>query len=164
MNSDPIRPPVLVFGVGNTLLRDDAVGLIVLSELERHQDKWGPDVEFLDGGTQGLALLDWLAGRDALLILDAVKLGAEPGTVHVLQKWDRAAVRASTAHESNVAELLEASALLGELPELVTIVGIEPQRVETGIGLSPAVRGAVSRAVEAATAAITEMVGRALRR
>jgi len=161
VNCGPIRPALLVLGVGNTLLGDDAAGLAVLSELERTREAWGPAVEFLDGGTQGLALLDRIAGRHALLILDAVKLGAAPGTVHVLRSWSHAAARASTAHESNVAELLEASALLGELPEHVTIVGIEPDRMETGIGLSAAVRDAVGRAVAAAKAAIMETVGAA---
>lgn len=159
MNDGSVRPAVLVVGVGNTLLGDDAAGLAVLSELERRQDVWGGAVEFLDGGTQGLALLDRIAGRRAVLILDAVKLGAAPGTVHVLGKWDHRAARASTAHESNVAELLEASALLGELPGHVTVVGIEPERVATGIGLSVAVSAAVESAVEAAAAALTEMVG-----
>jgi len=150
---------VLVVGVGNLLLGDDAAGLAVLAELESRRRVWDKAVEFLDGGTQGLGLLDRIAGHRALLILDAVKLGAAPGTVHVLPNWNGAAARATTAHESNVAELLQASALLGELPPRVTIVGIEPERVETGIGLSAAVRAAVADAAQAAATAIKEMAG-----
>jgi len=146
----PPKPSVLVLGVGNALLGDDGAGLLVLAELERDADKWGNEVEFLDGGTQGLALLDRIASRRALLVLDAVALGAEPGTVHVLRGWKHAGSRASTAHESNVAELLQASTLLGECPEHVTVIGIEPGRIETGIGVSDAVAHAVGEAVEAA--------------
>ena len=94
-------------------------------------------MEFLDRGTQGL-------------VLDAVALGAEPGTVHVLRGWKHEGERASTAHESNVGELLQASTLLGECPEQVTVIGIEPTRIETGIGVSEAVAPAVTEAVEAA--------------
>jgi len=146
----PPPPPVLVLGVGNVLLRDDGAGLLVLAELERDAAHWAGQVEFLDGGTQGLALLDRIAGRRVLLVLDAVALGAEPGTVHVLRGWSHAGERASTAHESNVAELLQASTLLGECPEQVTVIGIEPARIETGIGVSDAVAKAVGEAVEAA--------------
>ena len=77
-------------------------------------------------------------------------LGAEPGTVHVLRGWKHAGARASTAHESSVAELLQTSMLLGECPEQVTVIGIEPARIGTGIGLSDAVANAVGEAVEAA--------------
>ena len=146
----PPKPPVLVLGVGNALLGDDGAGLLVLAELERDAAEWGGQVEFLDGGTQGLALLDRIASRRALLVLDAVALGAEPGTVHVLRGWAHAGGRASTAHESNVAELLQASTLLGECPEQVTVIGIEPARIETGMGVSEAVAKAVGEAVEAA--------------
>ncbi|MGA9625972.1 MAG: hydrogenase maturation protease [Bryobacteraceae bacterium] len=103
-----------------------------------------------DGGTQGLALLDRIASRRVLLVLDAVALGAEPGTVHVLRGWKHAGERASTAHESNVAELLQASTLLGECPAQVTVIGIEPERIATGMGVSEAVATAVGKAVEAA--------------
>jgi len=120
----------------------------------------GDQVEFLDGGTQGLALLDRIANRRVLLVLDAVALGAEPGTVHVLRGWKHAGERASTAHESNVAELLQASMLLGECPEQVTVIGIEPERIATGIGVSEAVARGVGAAVETAR---RELAGRLIR-
>jgi hydrogenase maturation protease len=130
----PPKPPVLVLGVGKALLGDGGAGLLVLAESERDAARWGGQVEFLDGGSQGLALLDRIAGRRASLVLDAVALGTEPGTVHVLRRWKHAGERAFTAHESNVAELLQASTLPGECPEQVTVIGIEPARIETRIG------------------------------
>jgi hydrogenase maturation protease len=142
--------PVLVLGVGNSLLRDDGVGLRLLSELSRESGEWGGEVEFLDGGTQGLALLGRIAGRRGLLILDAVKTGAEPGAVHVLRSWRQVGERASTAHESNVSELLAVSALMGDCPEEVVIVGIEPGRIATGTELSEPVNGARGRALAVA--------------
>jgi hydrogenase maturation protease len=64
--------------------------------------------------------------------------------------WKHAGERASTAHESNVAELLQTSLLLGECPQQVTVIGIEPARIATGIGVSDSVAKAVGEAVEAA--------------
>ena len=42
-----------------------ARAFLVLAELERHADELGDQVEFLDEGTQGLALLDRIASRSA---------------------------------------------------------------------------------------------------
>jgi ribosomal protein S5 len=40
--------------------------------------------------------------------------------------------------------------LLGECPQQVTVIGIEPARISTGIGVSDAVAHAVGEAAEAA--------------
>lgn len=146
--------PVLVLGLGNLLLRDDALGLRLLQELAARR-VGDARVEFVDGGTQGLALVALLADRPAVLILDAMQLGAEPGTVHRLDDVGRRpqsgnAGGSGGAHQMNAGDLLLTSMLLGELPERVAIVGIEPAVVRTGIELSPAVVAAIPAAVELA--------------
>jgi hydrogenase maturation protease len=140
------RAPILVLAVGNQLLSDDGVGLVLIEELEREMRTGS--VEFLDGGTQGLALLGYLSGRQALLILDAVALSSPPGTVHVLSaarlpSWTPTS---SSAHESSAVELVRYAQLLGDLPENTTIVGIEPAAIATGIGLSSVVANAIPNA------------------
>jgi hydrogenase maturation protease len=151
-------PEVLVLGLGNPLLGDDGAGLALLGELCA-VDRWDGRAEFLDGGTQGLALLHRISGRRALVILDAVAAGARPGGVHVIRDWRQFAGRASTAHEGNAAELLCAATLLGDCPERVVIVGIEPLQLRTGIGLSEPVRRALAPARDAAVEAIEEILG-----
>ena len=150
---------VLVLGLGNPLLGDDGAGLALLEELAAAPDA---GVEYLDGGTQGLALLGRIAGRRALLIVDAVKAGAAPGTIHALRgtaalEWVWCG--ATTAHESNAGELLAAATLLGMAPAEIAIVGVEPERLEIGMGLTGAVRRALPEAVARARAVIAEMVG-----
>ncbi len=154
---EAIRPAVLVLGLGNPLLGDDGVGLALLAELARGQDAWGGSVEFIDGGTLGLGLLGHISGRRALIVLDAVKLGKAPGTVHVLREWKGAVPHPSTAHESNAAELLGIAALLGELPDHIRIIGIEPDRVAVEMGLSDDVINALSEALDEARVAIREL-------
>jgi len=154
------RPPspVLVLGLGNPLLRDDGVGLAILESLRRQPGEEGSGAEFLDGGTQGLNLLACLEGRRTLILLDALQLGKEPGAVSVLdarQVAEIGAPRAATAHEGNAGELLAAAALLGELPEQVFLVGIEPQKLTAGVGLSPLVEAAVPEAAARARELIT---------
>jgi hydrogenase maturation protease len=76
------RPSVetLILGVGNLLLSDEGVGLRVLERLAATYDL--PEgVQTLDGGTLGLDLLYYLEGVENLLIIDAVEMGKEPGTL-----------------------------------------------------------------------------------
>ncbi len=155
------RAPVLVLGLGNPLLRDDGVGLRLLEGLQAHAAPWGGRVESVDGGTQGLALLGRMAGRRALVLLDAVALGAAPGTVHRLDRataLQLAAVPGSTAHEGGAGALLAACDLIGDLPARVAVVGIEPAEVATGIGLSPPVRAGVPEALECARAVVESLL------
>ncbi|HXN47830.1 MAG TPA: hydrogenase maturation protease [Bryobacteraceae bacterium] len=162
MTPGSVDGAVLVLGLGNSLLGDDGAGLALLEELAAAPD---PGVEYLDGGTQGLALLGRIAGRRALLIVDAVKTGAPPGTVHALRgaaamQWLRGG--ATTAHESNAGELIAAAALLGVAPADIAIVGVEPERLEIGIGLTDDVRRALPEAVAQARSMIAEMAGDAV--
>lgn len=158
------RPGILILGLGNLLLRDDGAGLELLSRLRRHADEWGEAVEYLDGGTSGLSLLGDISGRQAVVVLDAVRMGARPGTVHLLRTSDLllfGAARASTAHESNATELFRISELLGERPEELAAIGIEPEVLETAIGLSATVEAAMGAAVCAAKSVIDELVSAA---
>ncbi len=150
--------PVLVLGVGNTLLGDDGLGIHLLEQLCRSIDDSDGAVEFLEGGTRGLALLGSIAGRSALVLLDAVSLGSVPGTVYLRRDADVLAMHcgSTTAHEGNAGELLTAARLLGDLPKHVFLVGIEPARLGSGIGLSEPVRKAIPAALEAARYAVSQ--------
>ena len=156
------RPPILVLGLGNMLLGDDGIGLELLSGLSEAR-QWGNEVEFVDGGTQGLMLLREISGRPAVLILDAVDRAAKPGAVHVLWADDIATCavpRSTTAHEGNAGELLAAATLLGESPGEVAVVGVQPERVATGIGLSETVKKGLRPALLHAQNILSEMIAR----
>lgn len=155
---DSAEGPILVLGLGNLLLSDDGVGLELLTRLRRRRGDLG-GVSFLDGGTQGLALLPYLTEAWGLLILDAVQLGAAPGTVHVIDDAPGLAGRmASTAHEGNAADLLAAARLIGQCPAHVRVVGVEPAEVRTGVGLSDPVASAVDAATVAAEEALLHLI------
>ena len=157
MIAGSVEPAILALGVGNQLLSDDGVGLVLLQELSR---RGLPGVECVDGGTQGLMLLGQLAGRSAVILLDAIRLGAPPGTVHSIPDLDLLSMAAGgpTSHEANAGDLLRAAALTGDLPEHVFVIGIEPDRLSTGIGLSEKVEAAVPAAVEKAIAVIEDQL------
>lgn len=157
---EPVTPPILVLGLGNTLLSDDGVGPALLDHLSGSAENWDGQVEFVDGGTQGLALLGCLSGRRALIIVDAVKTGAPPGTVHRMTLAELRNVNpghASSAHEGNAGELLAAAQLLDELPARLFVVGVEPKKIATGLGLSAPVQRALSEASKEVNELLTRL-------
>ena len=159
MSNDASRcAPILVLGVGNSLLGDDGIGVHLVHRLSEWESEWNGPVEFMDGGTRGLALLEPIAGRDVLVILDAVSLGFPPGTIYVRQDKEvlDLSYRSTSAHEGNAGELLFIAALLGELPTRTFLIGIEPARLESGIELSEPVKEAIPAALEAARRVVVQ--------
>lgn len=141
--------PVLLLAIGNPLMADDGAGQEMLSRLEAAAPEWGSDVELVDGGTQGLALLGVFEKRKAVVFLDAVRLGSKAGTVHVLNGEELVQMGrrpANSAHEGSAPDIMRALQLLGEAPEDVALVGIEPEKIETGMGLSPTVGDSIGLA------------------
>jgi hydrogenase maturation protease len=138
-----------VLGLGNLLLTDDGVGLTLLERLKATRN-WGPEVEFLDGGTRGVVLLAYLEQRRALLVLDAIALGDPPGAVRVIEGYEHFLHIASapgSAHEGNALQLLQSAYILGMAPMKVAVVGVAPADLQTGIGLSAIVRQSVPEAL-----------------
>ncbi len=130
------RAPLLVLGLGNILLRDEGIGVRVVEALR--QQTLPDGVELCDGGTAGFALLDVLAERRKVLVVDAVDVGAVPGTIVRLTAEDlvgRTGVRVSL-HELGFAETLQAARCLGVGPRELVILGVQPQEVALGLELS----------------------------
>jgi len=153
------RAPFLVLGLGNALLSDDGVGPALIEQLLQDADVRKNQTEFLDGGTQGLALLGHLSGRKAVVIVDALATGAPPGTTTVLdavEAFRMGSRRAGTAHEGNAGELLAIARMLDEVPERLFVVGIEPESLAPGCGLSQPVRRALPLAADRVMELLTE--------
>lgn len=143
--------PVVVLGIGNILLTDDGVGVHVVRALLAEDDPGlPPGTELVEGGTGGLSLLPTVRDAGALVLVDAVDLNAEPGSVHVLTGDDLYSrlVRLSV-HQVGASDLLAAARLIGGLPERVVLVGVQTASLATDLRLSPAVAAALPTAVDA---------------
>jgi hydrogenase maturation protease len=151
------RAPLLVLGLGNILLRDEGIGVHVIEALRAAA--LPADVELCDGGTAGFALLDVLADRRKVIVVDAVDSGAAPGTIVRLTVADlvgRSGVRVSL-HEVGFAETLQAAQHLGVAPRELVILGVQPRVVALGLELSPELAQLVA---ELAKRVVAELEGR----
>jgi hydrogenase maturation protease len=117
---------ILVLGVGNILMGDDGVGVRAVQALADGYNL-PANVRVVDGGVAGLSLLGEIADADYLLIVDALKNGGAPGSIHRLRQEDLQPRRGPfvSAHEVGVGELLAAAEFSGQLPD-TDIIGIEP--------------------------------------
>jgi len=139
----------LVLGLGNILVSDEGVGVHVVNALERAYDLPNA-VEVLDGGTSGMDLLDTIAGRDHLIVADAIRSDKPPASIVKLTGDEVHAFFQTkiSPHQLGLCDLLASLALSDEAPERVTIVGIVPDDLELGTDLSPRVAEACDAAVE----------------
>jgi len=140
---------VLILGLGNLLLRDEGVGVHAVNALGRRFEM--PEgVEILDGGTSGMDLLDTLAGRDHLIVCDAIRSDERPGSVHRIDGESIAAFFATriSPHQLGLSEVLANLELLGERPKRVTIIGVVPADLSLGTELSAAGRAGMEESLE----------------
>lgn len=140
---------LLVLGLGNPLCADDGVGPAAVAELAR---RYAPPAgaRVLDGGTLGLALLPLLEDALDVLLIDAVRCDAPPGSL-VRLAGDEVAPAARerlSVHQVGVADLLDAMALRGKAPRQLRLLGLVPQSLELALGRSPAVAAALPLLVE----------------
>lgn len=128
----------VVLGVGSPLLGDDGLGLRVLDALRSGWD-FRPEVDLVDGGTWGMRLLHHVEAADRLLILDAIRIGAPPGELVVLEQEELPRLLGTklSPHQIDLREMLALAELRGTLPQEAVAIGLEPARVESGTELSP---------------------------
>ncbi len=140
--------PTLILGIGNILLRDEGVGVRVIEAM--HGLPLPEGVEILDGGTSGADLVDAVAGRRKVIVVDAVKADAEPGTVLRFSDKDLIARTEGTfsLHEFGLLETLQAAAHLDCAPREVVIYGVQPADISSGLELSPQIAAIVPALVQ----------------
>ncbi|MCP4746918.1 MAG: HyaD/HybD family hydrogenase maturation endopeptidase [Desulfobacteraceae bacterium] len=122
---------ITVLGVGNILLRDEGVGVRVVEYLSQFYD-FPENVQLTDGGVLGMRLMGVVAESDVLIIVDAVRNKAIPGTLYRLEsdQIPRRVLAKQSMHQLDLPEVLTLSALIDHSPEIV-VLGIEPEDIQT---------------------------------
>jgi hydrogenase maturation protease len=163
VSAPELEKQILVAGVGNAWLQDDAFGGEVARRLEAQGVPSG--VTVMDFGTGGLDLAyEVMRGYDALLLVDISRQGGEPGTLYVMEvpKDDVDAGiedgQVINPHAMDPQTVLRFLKTLGAWPGKVVVVACEPAEVEEmGLGLSAEVERAVDGAVDLVIETIEEL-------
>jgi hydrogenase maturation protease len=157
---------ILVLGIGNILWADEGFGVRALETF--HALFATPEnVSLLDGGTQGLYLVQFVQEADDLLVFDAIDYGLVPGTLKLVQgdevpKFTGA--KKMSLHQTGFQEVLSAADLMGDYPERLALIGCQPLDLEDWGGpLTAPVRDRLVQAAELA-AVILEQWGAPCRR
>lgn len=131
---------VLVLGIGNLVMGDDGVGVLVAQRIQQEY-RFGDNVEVMDGGTLGLDLLPKLENITNLVLIDAVETGHKAGTCVRLygQELPIALETKVSPHQMGLKDLLAVSELMGHSPKEMVLIGIQPGSLEMEIGLTPEV-------------------------
>lgn len=131
---------VLVLGIGNLVMSDDAVGVIVAQRLQAEY-RFPDNVEIMDGGTLGLDLLPKLENITNLIMIDAVETGKAAGTCVRLsgQELPIALQTKVSPHQMGLKDLLAVSELMGHSPKEMVLIGVQPGSIEMEVGLTPEV-------------------------
>lgn len=134
----------VVLGIGNIILSDEAVGVRAVEAL---QAGWmlPEDVAAIDGGTSGMELIEDLSNLDFLLVLDAVRTGAAPGTL-VRVDGERIPVffrSKLSPHQIALPDVLASLELLDAMPKEIVVLGVEFESLELGLEMTPAIAAQV---------------------
>lgn len=139
-----------IFGIGNVLIGDDAVGPAVVNVLDALWE-FPEGVVVQDLGTPSLDLAARLTGLDAVIFIDAVPVKAAPGTIRVFGRDEilrnPPGLRLSP-HDPSLKETLLTVEFAGTGPKHVRLVGVVPEST-LGFGMSQRVQDAIPRAAQA---------------
>lgn len=149
---------IVVLGLGNILLSDEGVGVRVVEALAAGWQ--APDeVEFVDGGTCAMEMLEQLEDLDALIVVDCVRGNRAPATPVVLKGAEVPVFFRTklSPHQAGLSDVLASLEWTGRAPQETVIIGIEPVSLALGMELSPAV---AARLPELVALTLTELRAR----
>jgi hydrogenase maturation protease len=155
---------ILVAGVGNVFLGDDAFGYEVVRELRRRPQH--EDVKVIDFGIRSYDLAFALTENyEALILVDAARLGVAPGLVSLIKPElngpSEETASSPDGHSLDPFHTLQMARSWGTLPKDMYLVACEPAVVDSvdgEIGLSQTVQAAVPRAVEMVESLVDELL------
>ena len=129
---------IAIIGIGNPMMGDDGIGPRLISKLEGSE----LGVDLIDMGTGGMQLVHVLAGYGSVIIVDSADMGLAPGESRVFSPEEVVSLketRAYSLHDWDLMRSIEISRELGEAPETILIMAVQPGSLAMGEGLSPEV-------------------------
>ena len=141
---------IKVLGIGNLLVGDDGFGPRVLEELQTREIP--ENVELIDAGVGGMAILSWIEDADKIIIVDSVQTGNEPiGTVYRFtdKEMPPSDMFMLSLHDLNLIDTINIGRVVQKMPEEIIIYGVEVIRLtEFTKEMSPEVEAAIKEVAD----------------
>ncbi|MEJ8815647.1 HyaD/HybD family hydrogenase maturation endopeptidase [Variovorax ureilyticus] len=141
---------VCVLGIGNVLWADEGFGVRCVEALQQRYE-FAPHVSLIDGGTQGLYLIQHVQQARRLLIFDAIDYSLAPGTLKLVENDDVPrfmGAKKMSLHQTGFQEVLLLAQLTQRYPEELLLIGCQPEELEDyGGSLRPSVKQAMEDAL-----------------
>jgi hydrogenase maturation protease len=161
-----MKPRVLVAGMGNDLRQDDGFGIAVVRRLAERGVPAG--VRLYEAGIAGIGLVQELMdGYDAVIIVDVVDRGGEPGTVYLLEadvpdldvvSDERRRELLADMHQTLPSAAFLLGRALDALPPRCFVLGCQPEQLGLGMQLSASVEAAIPDVLHRLHALASELV------
>ncbi|MES9960451.1 MAG: HyaD/HybD family hydrogenase maturation endopeptidase [Sedimenticola sp.] len=147
------EPRVLILGIGNLLWADEGFGVRAVETLNRHY-RFPENVRLMDGGTQGIYLVQEIREADILVVFDAVDYGLPGGTLKRVE-GDQVpkflGAKKVSLHQTGFQEVLAMAEMLGDYPEQLLLIGVQPVQLEDyGGSLRPEVKAQIQPSIDMA--------------
>ncbi len=126
-----------LIGVGNILEKDDGIAVYATRFLETNYE-FSPSIDIINGGVEGINLLNLFMEKKHIIILDAIEIDDESGSIYHIPSEELTGygLNSGGAHELGVLQCFDIMEMIGkELPRS-SVIGIVPHEVNVEIGLS----------------------------
>lgn len=141
---------ICVLGIGNVLWADEGFGVRCIEGLQQRYE-FASHVQLIDGGTQGLYLIQHVQQAGSLLIFDAIDYGLAPGTLKLVEDDDVPrfmGAKKMSLHQTGFQEVLALAMLTERYPSRVLLIGCQPEELDDyGGSLRPSVKQALEDAL-----------------
>lgn len=146
---------ILLLGIGNVLWADEGFGVRVIEHLQKHY-RFPNHVQVMDGGTQGVYLVEHVQAADVLVVFDAIDYGLPPASLKRIENDDVPnflGAKKMSLHQTGFQEVLAMAQMLGQYPKHLLLIGVQPQELEDyGGSLRPAIKAQIQPAIDMALA------------
>ncbi|WP_347989184.1 HyaD/HybD family hydrogenase maturation endopeptidase [Methylomonas sp. AM2-LC] len=146
-------PSILLLGIGNVLWADEGFGVRVIEHLQKFY-RFPDNVNVLDGGTQGMYLVEHVQAAQVLVVFDAVDYGLPPATLKRVENDDVPSflgAKKMSLHQTGFQEVLATAQMLGQYPLHLLLIGVQPEELDDyGGSLRPSVKAQIQPAIDMA--------------
>ncbi|WP_457748135.1 HyaD/HybD family hydrogenase maturation endopeptidase [Sulfurimonas sp.] len=139
-----------ILGVGNILEKDDGIAIYATKYVEQNYT-FSPNVDIINGGVEGINLLNLFMEYKEILILDAIEINDSPGSIYHIpsEKLTGYGLNSGGAHEIGVLQCFDILELMGKELPVSSVLGIVPAQIDVSISLSQTLKNMFPQYIKA---------------